>query len=90
MSNHSSSYPEGKLPDFLKKVADEEKLGETGKYPRGKLHESDEGEIRFAVAADVLNKKVIINFGKPVAWMGMEKEQALALGQSLIARANEI
>ena len=90
MSDHSSDFPKSGMPDFLKRMADSEKLGATGKYPSGKLLESDEGEIRFAIGADPTTRKVIINFGKPVAWMGMEKDQAIAIGETLIARAKEL
>lgn len=59
-----------------------EHLGATGKFPEGKLVEHDEGEIRMAVG----NKdgKVVIEFGTSVKWIGMTKEQALALAHSII------
>lgn len=90
MSNYNSNFPEDGMPDSLKRVAESEKLGATREYPRGKLHESDEGEIRFTIAADVAHKKVIINFARTVAWMDMEKEQAIAVGEALIAKAKEL
>ena len=39
----------------------------------------DEGEIRFAVAADTEAGKVLIDFGKPVRSLGMTAEQAQGL-----------
>lgn len=65
-------------------------IGATGRFPHGKLSEHDEGEIAFAIAADPKNKKVLIDFGKPVALLGMTKAQAIELGQLLIRRAGEI
>jgi len=64
-----------------------EKLGPTGEFPEGKIDKSDEGEIRFAIAADKSNGVVVIDFGKPVKWLGLPKEKALELGRVLISKA---
>lgn len=56
-------------------------LGATGNFPQGKLTEHDEGEIRLAVG--VSGGKVVINFGKPTAWIGMDAKQARQLAESL-------
>jgi hypothetical protein len=79
-------------PDDLKKVFETapEGLGATGRFPEGKLNEHDEGEIAFAVAADPEHKKILIHFGTPVAFLGMTGEQAIQLGQMLIAKAGEL
>lgn len=44
-------------------------LGATGKFPRGKARPGDEGELRAAVA--VRGATVMIDFGKPIAWLAM-------------------
>jgi hypothetical protein len=87
MSNHFSDP--SLVPDSLISEMTQ-RLGATGRYPEGKLGEHDEGEIAFAVAADPKNKKVLIDFGKPVAFLGMNPEQAVALGEMLIAKAGEL
>lgn len=84
------------LADELKKaegrnIADlinNEKLGATGKFPEGKLNDNDEGEIKMAVGVE--NKKVIINFGKQVAWVGFSSEQARELAESLSKKADDV
>lgn len=92
MSNHSSDFPEsdGSLAEFIRAGVLKDRLGATGKFPAGKLDKTDEGGIRFAIATNPTTRKVIINFGTPVVWMGMDKEQAIALGESLITRAKEL
>lgn len=45
-------------------------------FSEGRLHKQDEGELAFAVAADPENNVVLIHFGKPVAWVGMNRKQA--------------
>ena len=77
------------VPDSL--IADlNQRLGATGRYPLGKLGDHDEGEIAFAVAADPKSKKVLIDFGKPVAFIGMTGAQAAELGRMLISKAKEL
>lgn len=62
-------------------------FGATGKFPRGKLHESDEGELQLGVTVN--QGTVIIAFGKPVAWMGLTPQIARDLAAALITRADE-
>jgi len=68
----------------------EEKIGPTGEYPDGKLGEDDEGEIRFGVALDRANGIVQVDFGKPVAWLGLPSAAARDLGLSLIRKAAQL
>lgn len=60
-------------------------LGATGNFPQGKLNETDEGEITIAVGIE--NGKVIIQFGKPVSWLGLGRSEAMALASSLVDKA---
>lgn len=62
-------------------------LGSTGNFPRGKFGNDDEGELRMAIG--VKDKTVIIDFGKKVAWLGLDADTAEKMGNSLIARAKE-
>lgn len=62
-------------------------LGPTMKFPRGKLHESDEGEIQMGVT--VRQGTVILAFGKEVAWLGLPPQQARELGRLLLERADD-
>lgn len=57
-------------------------LGRTGKFPRGKINNNDEGELLIAIGTD--KDKVIIEFGDPVKWMGMYSEQAIAMAETLL------
>lgn len=60
-------------------------FGATGQYPMGSLDKSDEGEIAFGITSH--RGKVIINFGKPVAWLGMDAHQAADLAGALMKHA---
>ena len=61
------------------------KLGATGQFPRGKLDPSDEGELRLKVASD--GPIVRIEFGKPVAWLGLYQPEAIELARLILKHA---
>lgn len=54
----------------------DDKPGATGEFPEGQLGPRDEGELNIAIAADPDRNVVIMDFGKPVAWLAMEPDHA--------------
>jgi len=64
------------------------KPGATGEFPDGKINEHDEGEINIGLRVDGPN--VILDFGKPVVWLGFPPEIARDLAAALIEHANRI
>ena len=68
---------------------EEQKLGATGEFPKGKLTNDDEGELKMAVGIHPQTGKVIVDFGKPVAWIGMDARDALQLASFIRKRALE-
>lgn len=66
------------------------KIGPTGKFPYGKLHESDEGELAVGIACDFQQNVVVFNFGKPLAWLALPPGKARELAQLLIEKADEL
>ncbi len=67
-----------------------EKIGATGQFPNGKLHEKDAGEIRFNVVADKERGLIHLDFGKPIANMSANREQVLDLIQALQQAAERL
>ncbi len=61
--------------------------GPTGKFPQGSLNKDDEGELKMLISHDG-EGKVIIDFGKPVRWVGMSSTEAVDLARVLISHAN--
>ena len=57
-------------------------------YPRGRLNADDEGELRLAIT--VKDGTIIFAFGKAVTWIGLDYDQAKAIGELLLRRAEEI
>ena len=60
-------------------------LGPTKKFPRGKFNASDEGELRLAVF--VKDSTVVIDFGTPTAWIGLDADTALQFASSIFKHA---
>lgn len=61
-------------------------IGATGQFPDGKLDNSDEGELAFAVGRDS-DGNVRIDFGTPVAWMAMPPYIAINLARTMLKHA---
>ena len=87
----ASNHGNGDGPDFDSLKAFKQALkempifGATGKFPDGQVTEDDEGELQFGIANG--NGHVIVNFGKPVAWLSMRPDQALLLSAALAEHA---
>jgi hypothetical protein len=68
------------------------KLGPTGDFPHGKLFGDDQGGINVALrrfTAPDGRRMVRIDFGKPVDWLALPREQALAFAAVIAHFAGE-
>ena len=63
-------------------------FGPTGKFPAGKLNADDEGELIFGIRRE--GEVVRLDFGKPVAWLGLPADVAEKLGHALLREAKAI
>lgn len=57
-------------------------------YPRGKLNKNDQGATAIMIKSS--KNTVIIQFEKPVSWLGMSAEEACAMGHALIKTGMEM
>jgi hypothetical protein len=57
-------------------------------FPRGKLNADDEGALDMRIG--VRDKTVILDFGKPVVWLGLDYHTAMKLAGNIMMRAQEI
>lgn len=89
MSHHGSDPfggPEKLEP--LKRLLDTTAFrGALGDFPEGKLTPTDEGAVQFAIGDK--DGKVVLDFGTPVAWVGMTPQQAADLAATLFKHAKE-
>lgn len=57
-------------------------------FPRGKLNADDDGALNVRIGTQ--DKTVIIDFGKPTVWIGLDKHTAIALAEKIKRRAEEL
>lgn len=79
---------EEKLEARRKKLVEQYAIGPTGQFPQGQLNEHDEGELRVAVGVE--GGKVVVHFGKKIAWICMTKTEVHALVRVLLAKADRL
>ena len=80
----------GPLKEILQRLVDQGNRMAKRAYPDGRMGAHDEGALSFAVSVDEKHGTVVIGFNKPVAWMGMSPEDAMALAAKLIEKAKAI
>ncbi len=64
------------------------KVGPTGDFPQGKFTEDDEGALNIGIATH--DGKVVIDFGQPVAWVGMDPDLAMEVARAIAKHAGRI
>jgi hypothetical protein len=62
-------------------------FGATGYFPQGQLNDDDQGGINIGVAYDKLDGIVRVEFGKPVAWLGLPPPEAIEFAKHLLRHA---
>lgn len=96
MSHHGSNPFDGPMSEgggerakLLRELLNTSSFrGATDHFPEGKLTKSDEGAIQFGVGEK--DGKVVLDFGTPVAWIGMSPQQAADFASTVLKRAREV
>ena len=65
-----------------------EKIGPTGKYPNGKMHPGDNGELIIGISG--IDDHVVIKFGIALEMIGMTPNQAIDIAYALIDIATKM
>lgn len=88
MSNHSEQPFNDQHRKMMQDLLDTSSFrGPLGGFPKGKLTPSDEGALQFAVTQK--DGRVVLEFGTPVAWIGMTPQDAADLASTLMRQARE-
>lgn len=69
-------------------VAGQPVFGATGQFPDGKVNPDDEGEIQLGIAHN--QDHVVINYGKPVAWLELPPAEARQFAEAILRHAAQI
>ncbi len=65
-------------------------LGATGKFPKGQISEDDQGELKVAMGVNLEHKRIMIDFGKEVSWLGLGADEARVFAQALLANISKL
>jgi hypothetical protein len=63
-------------------------IGATNTFPRGKATKDDEGALKLAVYHK--DGTVFMDFGKEVAWLGLDAQSARQMASLLVEHANKL
>lgn len=93
MSHHGNEPFDPERAESMRKIMRELKdttsfRGAIGSYPNGMLTKKDEGAIQFAIGGK--DGKVVLDFGTPVAWIGMTPQEAMDLAAAIMKRARAV
>lgn len=59
-------------------------------HPEGRIRDDDEGETAFMIATDKAMGCVIIQFTKPMQWLGLPRKEAEQMRDLLTKHINEL
>lgn len=62
--------------------------GATNRFPRGKVTEHDEGELKIAMYTK--DGTIFVDFGKKVAWLGLDANSARDMAKLLLKHADTL
>ena len=62
------------------------KPGPTGKFPDGKLHPGDQGQLAMGIAHDS-QRRVHFNFGAEVSWFCLTQPEAINFARMILREA---
>lgn len=99
MSHHGSEPFDGMPEDPERKLSRQKLMrdlmgsakdfrGALGDFPEGQLTKTDEGSIQFSIGEK--DGKVVLDFGTPVTWVGMNPQQAADLASTLLKHARAV
>lgn len=73
--------------ELMKRFIDQAEGKAKRAFSQGRLSAEDDGDLAIAISADLVHKRVIINFGKHVDWIGLDANDCVGLAKMLIEKA---
>lgn len=88
-SHHGDDGPKA-INELLKRFKQQQEGTAPREYPAGRLDGSDDGALALMVAADPATGTVVIDFGKPVKWIGLKPADVAGLVKLLAHHARNV
>ncbi len=89
-AHHGNDDDRRRMSEIIERLASQGDGTAKRAYPDGRMGAHDEGELAFAVGVDARHGTVVLNFNKPVTWMGMAPADAVRMAEALIKHARSI
>ena len=83
-------HGDGRQSELMKRFVQQMDGKVNRAYPNGRVGADDEGELAFAIAADLEHQIIRIEFNKPVDWLGLDPSSAEALQDMLTEKLMEL
>lgn len=80
----------GRQNELMKRFIEQAEGRAKRTYSEGRVGAKDEGDLAMAIAADPEHGIVVIEFGKPITWLGLGPRDAVALAKSLVEKARQV
>lgn len=77
-------------PELRKLFRDQQRGESVRRWPGGRMGADDDGQLAYAIATDKQRGVILIDFGKEVAWLGLDVAAATQLRDSLTERIMEL
>ncbi len=92
-SHHGEQGPRRRTAEedaVMKRLLDQFEGRARRTWSEGCINSDDEGDLSMAFTADKEHGVVVIDFGKPVKWLGLPPEQVAKLVEILVEKAREV
>lgn len=73
-------------PEVIRRFLDQCNGEVKREWPAGRMGGEDDGALSYAITTDQKNRTIVIRFGKPVEWIGLDVESAEQLRDELTKR----
>ena len=82
----SVNHHSGKQSDVIRRFMEQVNGTARREYPAGRMGAEDDGVLSYALANDDRHGVIVMRFGKPVEWIGLDLQAATELRDQLTER----
>ena len=90
LSHHGDERGERELHDLRKRFLEQVEGNAKREWSAGRMGGDDEGDLSYAMTTDAKRGVIVINYGKPVVWVGLGIKEAEQLRDQLTERLLEL
>lgn len=77
-------------PEVVKLFRDQLRGEAMRHWPGGRMGGDDDGQLAYAITTDAVRGVILLDFGKPITWVGLDVKSATELRDNLTERILEL